>query len=226
MTTEVYVNRSPFFWPLSLALVCAAVASGVASCSSKSSGGGFDDDASAGGSSGSSGSSSGGGEDAASGSSSGSSSSGTSSGASSGTTPAKDSGTSSGTSGGYVAPVCGTTTCDLRTKTCCLPNDDGGPGAAYCLSGNSVSCGANIATFHCGGVDDCPSGDVCCGDYDLKALTAETVCQKPSCALAQFCRTSAECPSGVQCLAQSCALGANVHLCGLKSGPPYNCVAQ
>ncbi len=215
------MNRSPFFWPLSLALVGAVAASGVASCSSKSNGGGFDDDASAGGSSGSSGSSSGGGEDAASGSSSGSSS-GTSSGGSSGTTPGKD----SGTSGGYVVPVCGTSPCDLRSKTCCLPNDDGGPGAAYCLNGNSVSCGANVATFHCGGVDDCPSGDVCCGDYDLKALTAETVCQKPSCALAQFCRTSAECPSGVQCLAQSCALGANVHLCGLKSGPPYNCVAQ
>ena len=124
-----------------------------------------------------------------------------------------------------MVPVCGSGPCDLRSHTCCLPAD-GGPDASYCLKSNSVSCGSNVATFHCGGVADCPGGDVCCGDYDLTSLTAETVCQSGKCSLAQFCRTNAECPGGVQCIAQSCTLGANVHLCGLKSGPPYNCVAQ
>ena len=103
---------------------------------------------------------------------------------------------------------------------------DGGTAAAYCIDGTANSCGMNVATFHCTGTADCSNGELCCGDYDLVSLTADTACQAQKCALAQFCRTSAECPSGVQCIAQSCTGGANVHLCGLKSGPPYNCVAQ
>jgi hypothetical protein len=85
----------------------------------------------------------------------------------------------------------------------------------------------DVATFHCIGVADCTGGDVCCGTYDLTQLTAATVCQaKPPCSFAQFCRTSAECPSGVQCIQQSCAGGANVHLCGLQTDPLYKCVAN
>jgi hypothetical protein len=211
--------RSPFFLPVTIVVGATA----MASCGNKSSASGFDDDASTGASGGSSGSGSGagwgGGDDALAPSSSGASSgqpAGSSSGSSSGDSDA------GGSSSGYLVPSCGTP-CDLRSNTCCLPAD-GGVDAAYCMSGTTRSCGTDVATFHCGGVADCPAGDVCCGDYDLSALTAETVCQPPSCALAQFCRTSAECPSGLKCTAQSCALGAHVYLCGVKSGPPYNCV--
>ena len=205
-------ERSTFLWPLSLAIVGAVASPVLPSCSSSSNGSGFGgDDASS-----PSGSSSGSGDDGAAGSSSGSPS-GSSSGSSSG---AKD----GGASGTYVPAMCGTP-CDLRSNTCCLPAD-GGPDAAYCIKGSGSTCGTEVATLHCGSKDDCSNGDLCCGDYDLSTLTAETVCQSGACALAQFCKTSDECPSGVQCTAQSCSLGANVHLCGLKSGPPYNCVMQ
>jgi hypothetical protein len=221
-------DRSPFLWTVSLAVVGALASPALPSCgNSPGGGGGFGDDTS----SGSSGSSSSGGGDSAVGSSSGSSgassgSSGASSG-SSGGSGSSSSGSSSGSSDAgtsHYVPTCGRP-CDLRSNTCCLPAD-GGSDASYCLNGNSVSCGTDVATFHCGGVTDCPSGEICCGQYDLAALTASTVCQPPNCALAQFCETSAECPKGVECIAQSCMYGAKVYLCGLKSGPPYNCVAQ
>ena len=216
-------DRSPFFWTISLAVVGALASPALPSCGNSPSGAGFGDDTS----SGSSGSNSSGGGDSATGSSSGSSGS---SGASSGSSGGPGSSSSGSTSGSpdagtsHYVPTCGTP-CDLRSKTCCLPAD-GGSDAAYCLNGNSVSCGTDVGTFHCGGVTDCASGEVCCGVYDLAAQTAGTVCQRPNCALAQFCETNAECPSGVKCIAQSCMYGANVYLCGLKNGPPYNCVAQ
>jgi hypothetical protein len=214
-------DRSPFFWTISLIVVGALASPALPSCGNSPSGpGGFSDDTS----SGSSGSNSSGGGDSAAGSSSGSSGS---SGASSGSSGSSSSGSSSGSPDAgtsHYVPTCGTP-CDLRSETCCLPAD-GGADAAYCLNGNSVSCGTGVGTFHCGGVADCASGEVCCGVYDLTALTAGTVCQRPNCALAQFCETNAECPNGVKCTAQSCMYGANVHLCGLKNGPPYNCVAQ
>jgi len=120
--------------------------------------------------------------------------------------------------------MCGTP-CDPLSMTCCVPAD-GGTDAAYCIDGTTGSCGPGVATFHCGGVADCKSGNVCCGIYDLAAQTAATVCQAAPCAIAQFCRTDAECRNAMPCIAQSCAGGAIVRICGLQSGPPYNCVRQ
>ena len=101
--------------------------------------------------------------------------------------------------------------------------DDGG--AAWCLSGTTANCGTNAATLHCAGASDCSSGNVCCGNYDLNALTAQTFCQKPSCPVAQFCETDTECPTGVRCTPQTCGK-VMLYMCGLMSKAPYNCVAN
>ena len=214
-------DRSPFFWTISLAVVGALAWPALPSCGNSPSGtGGFGDDTS----SGSSGSSSSGGGDSAAGSSSGSSGS---------------SGASSGSSGlfviGFVVRVSRRGDVALRPdlrNALRSPIQDLLPARRrrsrrrLLSQWHSVSCGTDVGTFHCGGVTDCASGEVCCGVYDLTALTAGTVCQRPSCMLAQFCETNAECPNGVKCIAQSCMYGANVYLCGLKNGPPYNCVAR
>ena len=95
--------------------------------------------------------------------------------------------TGSGEAGGYVVRNCASTPCDLRSKTCCLPAD-GGYDASYCVEGNTLNCGADIITYHCLGAIDCPkSGDLCCGIYDLTAMTASTACQTSCGSNPQFC---------------------------------------
>ena len=231
------MRTSIFTWPVSLAIMASFASSVLLACGTRQSGGfegddtgssssasGADDStvsssngSSSGSSSGSpSGSSSGSGTGSSSGSSSSGSSSGSSStGSSSGATGPRDAGTD------HYVPTCGRP-CDLRSNTCCLPAD-GGVDASFCLSGTSPSCGTNIATLHCGGVTDCPSGQLCCGNYNLTAKTAETICQTVTkCSVAQFCETNQECPTGVQCTSQNCA-GGNLYLCGLQAEAPYNC---
>lgn len=125
----------------------------------------------------------------------------------------------------YVVNKCGSTPCDLRSKTCCLPSD-GGLDASYCVPGNQTMCGANVVTYHCLSSPDCPtSGNVCCGTYDLAAKTAATVCQT-SCTGPQFCKADSECHGGVTCVTQSCMGISPLHLCGLQTQAPYNCTAQ
>jgi hypothetical protein len=236
-------RRSAYRWLISLTVVGVLASPAVLSCGSNGAGGwsdAFSDD-------GSTGSSSGGGSGASATSSSGSttssssstgggnSSGGSSSGSStgSGSSGGSASGSSSGSSSGvrdagvtsdHYVPNCGGP-CDLLKNTCCLPGD-GGADASYCLRNTtSASCGANVGTIHCGGVTDCPSGDVCCGTYNQSMMTADTVCQRPPCSLAQFCETNAECSNG-QCISQSCSGGAHVYLCGLQSAAPFNCVKQ
>jgi hypothetical protein len=101
---------------------------------------------------------------------------------------------------------------------------DAGADATYCMSGNTQSCGSyDIGTLHCSGATDCSSGNVCCGVYDLTALTAGTVCQPGPCMIAQFCETNEECVNHMPCQGQTCA-GGHLYLCGVQSQAPYNCV--
>jgi hypothetical protein len=219
----------------SVVLVCAVGQVALAACSSKSQKAFGDGDADTTSSSG----------DDSSGSTSGSTpidddagtvSSGSSGGSSSGSSPSGSSGASrsgsSGSSGsttvsedgGYVVRKCGSTPCDLRSNTCCLPAD-GGLNASYCVSGVNTTCGTDQATYHCLESDDCPtSGDLCCGTYDLATLTAATVCQSGACSSVQFCGSDSEC-QGASCIAQSCSGISPLHLCGLQKEAPYKCTA-
>jgi hypothetical protein len=128
--------------------------------------------------------------------------------------------------GGYVVRNCAATPCDLRSKTCCLPSD-GGYDASYCVEGNTLNCGADIITYHCLGAVDCPkSGNLCCGIYDLTAMTASTACQTSCGSNPQFCFVDGECAKGVKCLSQSCQGVSPLYFCGLQSQSPYNCKAN
>jgi hypothetical protein len=222
----------------SVVLVCAVGQVALAACSSKAKPfGDGDSDADTTGSSGddSSGSASGstttndddGGTVSSGSGSTGGSSSGSSRSGSSGASRSGSSGSGSTTvskDGGYVVRKCGSTPCDLRSNTCCLPAD-GGLDASYCVSGVNTSCGTDQATYHCLESDDCPtSGDLCCGTYDLATLTAATVCQSGSCASVQFCGSDSECQSA-SCIAQSCSGVSPLHLCGLQTEAPYKCTA-
>jgi hypothetical protein len=227
-TAVMIANSTLLHWLARLVVAGTLADIALLSCGNGSPATGFGNDASPGGSSGSSsgngsssGGSSSGGSSTGSSSSSGGSSGGSSSSSSGGSS---GSGSSSGAADASAYPLCGTP-CDPLSMTCCLPAE-GGPSAAYCLDGSTVSCGPGVATFHCEGVADCKSGNLCCGIYDLAAQTAATVCQTGVCAIAQFCKTDAECRNGMPCTAQTCAGGASVHLCGLQSAPPYNCLKQ
>jgi len=117
---------------------------------------------------------------------------------------------------GSSAPLCGTTPCDLRTNTCCVPTD-GGVSGAQCKPGTSAACSAGTATFHCQQMSDCANGDVCCGVYDLLAGTAQTQCQSGSCQIAQVCKTNGECRNGQPCTEQLCQGQATLQLCGVQA---------
>jgi hypothetical protein len=102
----------------------------------------------------------------------------------------------------------------------CVPQN-GGLDAAVCMQGTDVSCGGNAATFHCGTADDCASGEVCCGTFDLAANSLNTACAKGSCPAAfplcqtgtqcQLCKHDSECGGGT-CTDQVCN-GNEVHFC-------------
>jgi hypothetical protein len=143
-----------------------------------------------------------------------------------GPTSGQSSGASTSPDGGYVVRNCGSTPCDLRSKTCCLPVD-GGLDASYCVGGSMTACGTNTATYHCLSAPDCPmSGNVCCGVYDLNALTATTLCQQSNCSGVQFCTVDSECRGNVKCVSQSCLGVSPLYLCGLQSQAPYSCKAN
>jgi hypothetical protein len=108
-----------------------------------------------------------------------------------------------------------------------LPGDAGSVDAAYCVNGTNYACGMNIVTYHCLGAIDClGKGNVCCGVYDLTAMTAGTSCQPPPCMNPQFCLSDPECSGGQKCTSQSCQGVSPLYLCGLQSGPPYSCTAN
>ena len=143
-----------------------------------------------------------------------------------GATSGQSSGATTSEDGGYVVRNCGSTPCNLRSKTCCLPAD-GGLDASYCVGGNTTACGTNTATYHCLSAPDCPtSGNVCCGTYDLSASTATTVCQQSDCPGVQFCTVDSECRGNVKCVSQSCLGVSPLYLCGLQSQAPYSCKAN
>ena len=219
-------------------------------CSSPKSGGfGTSDDASdgaddaSGSSSGSSSSATGSGSSGTSGSSG--SSGGRSSG-SSGTSGAGSSGSSGTTSadGGLSpnervnsgipfsdagVPYCSTSApCDLTTNTCCVST----LGQGTCQSGHNANCGVGAA-FQCIEKSECPSGQLCCGfqtDSSHGGSKCETVSVCPTQTSAQLCQTNGECAGGVQCIPQSCNVGAplpaNLTLCGLQSNSTYQCTAR
>jgi hypothetical protein len=152
--------------------------------------------------------------------------SGTGAGSSGDTSSGQASGSAgSGDAGTYMVRNCAATPCDLRLKTCCWPGD-AGIDASYCIEGNTVNCGADIITYHCLSNVDCPkSGDLCCGVYDLTAMTASTACQASCGSNVQFCEGDPECGKGVKCVSQSCQGVSPLHFCGLQSQSPYNCTA-
>ena len=140
----------------------------------------------------------------------------------------------------YVAPVCaGTTTCDLRTNTCCVteaitptgrcvPDGDGG---------DAGQCNSNEQPFHCLYSCDCPAGQSCCGELNTSNLTGTAVCQTVasggSCAVttgyqatAQLCEQTEECQNGKTCIAQTCIFNSHFKFCGLQSQAPYLCTAD
>jgi hypothetical protein len=98
----------------------------------------------------------------------------------------------------------------------------------------SASCPQFNASFKCGGAIDCPSGQVCCGVVNQALVQAETSCMA-SCPTtssgmtqgqAQVCRSTVECQNQMDCIAQTCAGGANLNICGLTSQMPFNCKAR
>jgi hypothetical protein len=198
-----------------------------------------------------SGSSSGGGSSSSSSGSRGSSgSSGSGSGGSSGSSGSSGSTGSSGSGGGAGSdggtmenqrvnsgiaftdagiPYCNMTTpCDLTMDTCCVD----ALGSGTCHSGHSVNCGVGAA-FQCVEQTDCPAGQLCCG-YQTDSMHGGSKCEAvsacPSQTSAQLCQTNAECTGGLECIPQSCnvgaALPAMLTLCGLQSNATYTCTAR
>ena len=94
-------------------------------------------------------------------------------------------------------------------------------------------CPLLAAAFHCQQQSDCTSGRVCCGTVSM--ISAQTQCQtvpdggtcQPASSAAQgsaqLCKSDAECINGTGCIAQTCAGGAMLQLCGLQSATPFNC---
>jgi hypothetical protein len=136
----------------------------------------------------------------------------------------------------YNAPICAAaTTCDLRTNTCCITETLTPVGT--CVSGNTASCPAGQAAFHCLYSCDCPAGQSCCGEINGSTLAGTAVCQSVanggSCSVttgfsqaAQLCEQSGECKNGQTCIAQTCIFGSHFKFCGVQSGAPYNCMAD
>ena len=131
----------------------------------------------------------------------------------------------SGSHGGSSASdagssACTQNNCDPHTCTVCVPQN-GGLDAAVCMSGTDIKCGGNAATFHCASSDDCDTGEVCCGSFDLNASTLTTACAKGKCPAAfplcttgtqcQLCKHDDECGGGT-CTDQVCN-GNEVHFC-------------
>ncbi|HEX4446153.1 MAG TPA: hypothetical protein VH044_05440 [Polyangiaceae bacterium] len=164
--------------------------------------------------------------------------SGTASGSGSG------SGSSSGSDAGHVSTpdaspnsptviTCGSGTCNLKTNTCCVGQDAKGNTTGSCIA-HGTTCPMLTVSFNCGGAVDCPSSQVCCGEADEVAVSAQTVCTD-SCPTmsssstkgqAQVCRGSAECGNQMDCIAQTCLGTANLSLCGLTNQKPFSCVAR
>jgi hypothetical protein len=126
-------------------------------------------------------------------------------------------------------PYCNPTTpCDLSKNTCCV--DTFGNGT--CDTGHSVSCGVG-GSFQCIKESECPTGQLCCG-YQTDSMHGGSKCEAvsmcPSQTSAQLCETSAECPNALECIPQSCNVGAplpaNLMLCGLQSNATYTCTAR
>ena len=129
--------------------------------------------------------------------------------------------------------------CDLTKNTCCV----NALGVGTCTSGHN-GCGAALnAAFECTEVEDCPTGQVCCGYADSTTSTAGSKCQDVSgtgnkCTptptttqgSVQLCQKTCECKDGSECVPQSCNVGAslpaNLTLCGLQSEKPYNCTPR
>ena len=135
----------------------------------------------------------------------------------------------------FTPAVCnGTTTCDVRSNTCCVTLSTL---AANCVPGANASCTSGQAPSHCRYSCDCPNGQSCCGEIDTSPLGGATVCQTlangascvapgPNWAAAQLCEQDIECKNGQKCIAQTCVLNAKFNLCGLQNQPPYNCTAD
>jgi hypothetical protein len=135
----------------------------------------------------------------------------------------------------YVAPMCGTTPCDLRANTCCVTFSL----QARCIPGANAACNSNEATLHCTQGCECSGGDSCCGVENTILGVVQTECQAipdgglcnphpqtTTQASAQLCKDTSECKNGLACLAQSCIYGAMLSVCGLQSQDPFDCTPQ
>jgi hypothetical protein len=135
----------------------------------------------------------------------------------------------------YVAPMCGTTPCDLRSNTCCISLTL----ETRCIAGVSASCKSTEAAVHCLQACECPDNGVCCGvdntlvgfvESECQAVPAGGLCnphpQTATQASEQLCKTDAECTNGQGCISQTCIDGAMLNICGLQSQDPFDCVAN
>jgi hypothetical protein len=143
----------------------------------------------------------------------------------------------------YTPPLCGTTPCDLRTNTCCIQVNIDLSLTATCVGGANAACNQNEVTVHCLQSCECGGTNVCCGVYFKLMGEVESVCQPIAnlvdgdaggleCnpypqtntqASAQLCKTDAECENGGSCVAQTCAYGAMLSICGVQSQDPFDC---
>jgi hypothetical protein len=101
-----------------------------------------------------------------------------------------------GTTGGSGPVVCGGTTCTAPNNVCCS-----GGGGLMCNSLAGCDAAGND-TYTCTGQANCTAPQVCCVTFGAfngnDVAGCQTTCAGGS---ARLCQTSAECPTGMVCLA-------------------------
>jgi hypothetical protein len=135
----------------------------------------------------------------------------------------------------YVAPMCGTTPCDLRANTCCISLTL----TTRCIAGANANCNSNEASIHCLQACECGGGKSCCGVENTLVGFVTSQCQNVPAggycsphpqtttqASAQLCTLDAECRDGSKCINQTCIYGANLNICGVQSQDPFDCAAN
>jgi hypothetical protein len=104
------------------------------------------------------------------------------------------------------------------------PADDAGSGGAGCAGdATCIEIGCRSAA-NCTGE---AGGEVCCLMSSSSAGTSATAaCSSQPCAGVQLCQTTAECSTGVQCVAQTCTFGAVTFTNSQACGSLPTCSAQ
>ncbi|MBI5478099.1 MAG: hypothetical protein HY906_04545 [Deltaproteobacteria bacterium] len=107
---------------------------------------------------------------------------------------------------------CGSEACTTATQLCCIADN----GTVGCVPDSAHCAGLERA---CDEAADCAGGDRCCVPMTARVFPAYRTQCAPDCSTShgfffQVCKTSSECPTGVDCLMQRCDAGT-VQTCGL-----------